>query len=268
MKRYSVLPFLKPYRLRLAAILAVMVITTFLGLLNPWFVQQLIDRIILGGRTDLLWVFAAAIFGVAAFRFLIGVAQSYIYVGVTSRILLDMRRDFLEHLHRLSLRFFSGTRFGDIITRFNRDLTQLQEIATGALLGFITSLLTLIGTVCWALYYNWWLFLIAAIPFPVALLITRPFRGRVRALTQRLRVLAQDLASLVVETLTGMRTVRVFGRERREQLRFVSQGHRLIRGILSFQLTNAFATGLPRLLLVISTVIVYSVGGRHHSERL
>ena len=57
--------------------------------------------LLLGGREDLLWWFAALLLGVALFRFGIGVLQSWIYAGLTARILLDMRTDFLAHLQRL-----------------------------------------------------------------------------------------------------------------------------------------------------------------------
>lgn len=259
---YSVLRFLGPYWPRLGLVFAIMVVSTFLGLLHPWFVQLLIDRILLEAREDLLWIFAALLLGVALFRFGIGVLQTYVYAGLTSRILLDMRADFLAHLQTLSLRFFGGARFGDIITRFNRDLSQLQEISTGALLGFVTSCLTLIGTIAWALAYDWQLFLIAAIPFPFALLVAWPFRRRIRRLTQDLRELSAQLASMVVEVITGIRTVRTYGRERKELSRFVGKGHELVRKNLSFQITHSVAGGLPRTFVVISSITVYIVGGR------
>lgn len=261
-ERYSVLNFTRPYRGRIALVFLIMLLGTFLGLLHPRFVQFLIDRILLDAREDLLWMFAATLFGVAIFRFAIGVLQAQVYAGLTSRILLDMRTDFLAHLQRMSLRFFSRERFGDIISRFNRDLSQLQEISTGALLGFLTNSLTLIGTIAWALYYDWELFAIAAIPFPLALLIAWPFRNAVTRLTRDLRELSAQMASLVVESITGIRTVRSHGAEKRELTKFVSKGHEVVRKNLSFQLTRSLAGGLPRVFVVIASVTVYIVGGR------
>ena len=86
---------------RLSIVLGILGVGTFLGLLNPWFIQQLIDRILLEARPDLLWIFAAAILGAAAFRFGLGILQAWVYTAATSLVLLDMRRDFLEHLQRL-----------------------------------------------------------------------------------------------------------------------------------------------------------------------
>lgn len=259
--RYGWLRFLRPYQMRLALVLGVLIVTTGLGLLQPFFIQQLIDQVLLEGREELIWIFPVAILTIATIRFGLGVFHAIMYASVTTRVLLDMRVDFVEHLQRMSPRFFSGTRFGDVIIRLNRDLTQLQELSTGALLGFASHSLTLVGVTTAALLYQPRLFLICAIPFPVALAIGFSYRGPIRRLTQTLRQLAADLASQVMETLSGMRTVKTHGRERGELARFLNIGHQMLRKVLQFQRTRAMASGLPRLCLVISSAILYSYGG-------
>ncbi|MBT7104595.1 MAG: ABC transporter ATP-binding protein [Planctomycetes bacterium] len=259
--RYGWLRFLRPYQMRLALVLGVLIVTTGLGLLQPFFIQQLIDQVLLQGREDLIWIFPVAILTIATIRFGLGVFHAMMYASVTTRVLLDMRVDFVEHLQKMSPRFFSGTRFGDVIIRLNRDLTQLQELSTGALLGFASHSLTLVGVTTAALLYQPKLFLICAIPFPVALAIGFSYRGPIRRLTQTLRQLAADLASQVMETLSGMRTVKTHGRERGELARFLNIGHQMLRKVLQFQRTRAMASGLPRLCLVISSAILYSYGG-------
>lgn len=259
--RFRLMPFLGPYRGRLALLLAILLTTTALGLAQPWLVQQLIDRVLLGGRADLIWVFPVAVLSIALFRFGLGVIHASLYASVTARVLLDMRVDFLEHLQKMSPYFFTSTRFGEVIIRLNRDLTQLQELSTGALLGFVTHLLTIVGVIIAALLYAPGLFLICALPFPVALAIGWAYRGPIRRLTEMLRTLAANLASQLMETLSGIRTVRTHGRERGEIARFLSIGHPMVRGLLSFQRTRAFASGLPRLCLVVSSAILYTVGG-------
>ncbi len=259
--RYGLLPFLAPYGVRLALLLGILALTTCFGLLQPFLIQQLIDRVLTEGREELIWIFPVAIISLATIRFSLGVVHATMYAAVTARVLLDMRVDFVEHLQKMSPRFFSGTRFGEVIIRLNRDLTQLQELSTGALLGFVTHVLTLIGVVIAALLYQPKLFLICAIPFPVALAIGFAYRGTIRRLTESLRQLAADLASQVMETLSGIRTVKTHGRERGELARFLHIGHQMIRKILTFQRTRAFASGLPRLCLVFSSAILYGYGG-------
>ena len=124
--RYGLLGYLRPYWFRLALVLGVLVLTTIFGLLQPFLIQQLIDRVLTQGKEDLIWIFPVAIVGIATLRFGLGVAHATMYAAVTARVLLDMRVDFVEHLQKMSPRFFSGTRFGDVIIRLNRDLTQLH----------------------------------------------------------------------------------------------------------------------------------------------
>jgi len=259
---FTVARFVRPYRGGLALVLGIVAVNAALGLANPWLVQQLVDRVLLARRADLLWIFAAVFVGVAAFRFATGILQGQVYTAVSSRVLLDMRRDFLEPLQKLSLRFFAGARFGDLIVRFNRDLSQVQEFATGSLPGFLTSALTLLGVFACGLAYDWRLFLLAGAPFPFALLLAGLYRGRIRESTKELRELSSDLAHVVTEGLTGVRTVRSFGREKRELSKFVASAHRLLRASLAFQRTSSMASGLPRLCLVASTVIVSLVIAR------
>jgi ATP-binding cassette subfamily B protein len=259
--RFTVARFLRPYFGRLTLVLAILGFNAFLGLLNPWLVQQLFDRVLLARRLDLLWWFGAVFVSVAVVRFAIEYVQAQTYTRVSTRVLLDMQRDFLAHLARLSLRFFAGARFGDLMTRFNRDLGQIQQFATGLLPSLVTSLFTLVGALAWGLWYGADLFLIACAPLPIALIVARLFRKRVEMQTRRLRELSADVANSVTETLTGIRTVRSFGRERGEIARFVRRSHQFLRASLGFQRTNSLASGLPRMCLVASSVIIYSLGG-------
>lgn len=262
--RYTILRFLRPFRGRLVVVFAIMALTTAAGLANPAILQVLIDDVFAARRPDILWRIAAVLGGLALARFGLSLLQARLYSSITARVLLEMRRDFLAHLTTLPPRFFAERRFGDLIVRFNRDLAELQQVSTGALLAFVTNVLTLVGTVAIGLYYDWRLFCLASVPFPVALLLARPFRGRIRRLTEALRERAADLASAVVESITGMRTVQTLGREEAEVERFRERGEALARNIVSFQVTNTLATGLPRTCLVASTLIVYVVGGAQH----
>ncbi|MBK7876828.1 MAG: ABC transporter ATP-binding protein [Planctomycetes bacterium] len=245
----------------LALVAALLVLNAVLGLANPYLVQALVDRVILARRPDLLWGIAAAFLGVAAVRFGISLAQGQVYTALSSRVLLDLRREFLARLQTLSLSFFAGARYGELVVRFNRDLAQVQEFATSTLPSLATSALTVVGVSILGLAYDWELFLLAVSSFPIAMLVARLYRGRIEGLTRSLRTQSGELATTVNETLVGQRTVRSFGRERRELAKLVERGHALIRTSLAFQWTNAWASGLPRFCTVISTVVVYAVGG-------
>ena len=232
-----------------------------LGLVNPWLVQAFVDRAVLAKRADLLAPIAAAFLGLAAVRFGIGLVQGQVYTAFSARVLLDLRREFVERLQGLPLSFFAGARYGELVVRFNRDLAHVQEFATSTLPSLATSALTVVGVAVLGLAYDWDVFLLAALPFAAALVVARLYRARIERLTRELREQSGELASSVNETLTGQRVVRTFGREKREVAKLLGHGHALLRTSLRFQWTNAWATGLSRYATVIATVVVYALGG-------
>jgi ATP-binding cassette subfamily B protein len=259
--RLSVAKFVRRRAGALLAVLGLMALATALGLANPWLVQQLVDRVLIGKRPELLWMFAALFAGMALSRFALEYAQSQLYAAFAARVLIDLQREFLERVERLSPRFFASTRLGDLAQHFHGDLGQVQQFATGALPGLATSVLTLCGALAWGLAYDPALFAVACAPLPFAVLAARRYRKPVEEGSRRLRELGGEVNTSVFETLSGMRTVRSFGRERREVRRFVGRAHEALRAALGFQRTTTMASGLPRLCLVASTTIVYVLGG-------
>ncbi len=223
--------------------------------------QAFVDRAVLAKRADLLAPIAAAFLGLAAVRFGIGLVQGQVYTAFSARVLLDLRREFVERLQGLPLSFFAGARYGELVVRFNRDLAHVQEFTTSTLPSLATSALTVVGVAVLGLAYDWDVFLLAALPFAAALVVARLYRARIERLTRELREQSGELASSVNETLTGQRVVRTFGREKREVAKLLGHGHALLRTSLRFQWTNAWATGLSRYATVIATVVVYALGG-------
>jgi ABC-type multidrug transport system fused ATPase/permease subunit len=259
---YSARRFARRYAGRLAATIALTASATFLGLANPWLVQQLFDCVLVAKRAELLWTFAVVFLGVAALRFALEVLHGQIYSATASRLLLDLQRDFLAHLERLPLSYFAGARFGELATRFQRDLGQIQQFATGVVPGLLASSMTLVGAIAWGLSYDPRLFALACAPLPIAVWIARRMRGRVEEWTRRTREHAGAVNSDVAELLGGMRTVRSFGRERGALSRFVGRSHELLRASLGFQRQSSIAAGVPRMCLVAATAVVYVAGGR------
>jgi len=253
--------FLRAERARLALVVALLVAGTALGLAHPWLVQQLVDRVFVARDREPLWGLLGLLLAITLARFGASLLQGQVYTALAGRVLLAMRRSFLEQVQRQSLRYFAGTRYGELVVRFNRDLTQIQEFATARLIVAATNVLMVLGVVVAGTAYGGWLFLLAASPLPLAVLAARLYRGRLDALTREQRERSVGMATAVNETLTAQRTVRAHGRERRELLRMVRHAHRLLRSGLRLQWTSAWAAGWPRLCTVLSLLLVYAAGG-------
>jgi ATP-binding cassette, subfamily B, bacterial len=260
--RFQLAGFLRPQRGRMALLLGIMLLATASGLVSPMLLQILIDDVLMARQPGLLWWFALGLPAFAVLRFVLSYVQARVYARVTASVLLDLRHDLLGHLLRMPIDFLASRRFGDLMVRFNRDLAQLQDLATSVLLAFMIQVLTLLGTLGLALWYDPVLTGWAIIPLPIALLIAQLFRGRLERQTKGLRERSADLASTVVETVMGAREVRALGREPEQLERFHAQGTDLVARAVGFQATSVFATGLPRLCQVAGTVVIWVLGGR------
>ena len=257
-----VLAFVRPYRLRLAVVLALLVLSIALDLSFPALLQQAIDRALLGGNGRLLMALTGAMVLLAGLRIAVGAVVSYLQTWVGSHIVFDMRDHLYAHLLRLPLGFFARTKVGDMMSRLHGDVTEVQSVATGALIGFLTSLLGLVGTIGFLIYYSWRLFLVSCVVSPIAALVVSRFRNRIQHVARDVRERNADLASQTVDSLTAIRFVRAAGAEPVERARYQKVSEALIKSLLRFQVVSALGGGLPGSLLVLGAALALLIGGR------
>jgi ABC-type multidrug transport system fused ATPase/permease subunit len=257
-----VLGFVRPYRFRLAGVLALLVLSIALDLSFPAILQQAIDGALLGGNRRLLLALTGAMVALAGLRIAIGAVVSYLQTWVASHIVFDMRDHLYAHLLRLPIGFFARTKVGDMMSRLHGDVTEVQSVATGALIGFLTSLLGLLGTVGFLIYYSWKLFLVSCVVSPIAALALSRFRGQIQQVARDVRERNADLASQTVDSLTAIRFVRAAGAEAVERSHYQRVSRALIRSLLRFQVVSALGGGLPGSLLVLGAALALLLGGR------
>jgi ATP-binding cassette subfamily B protein len=122
--------FFRPYRFRVAAVLATIVLTSFLGLINPYLLKLLIDEALPQRDFGLLNLFVGLMIAVPIISGLIGVGQSYLNNVIGQHVMQDLRNTLYEHLQRLPLRFFTETRTGEIQSRLANDVGGVQSVVT------------------------------------------------------------------------------------------------------------------------------------------
>ncbi|MBL8803507.1 MAG: ABC transporter ATP-binding protein [Planctomycetes bacterium] len=255
------LRLLAPHPWRTALVLFLLIATALCGLAAPSIVQYVVDNGVLARNERAVLVGSAALFGVALLRLWIGWTQGQSYIALSSLVLIRLRARFLEQVQRMPWPEHSSATFGEFTTRFQRDLSVLQEFATAALPALVTNVLTLAGVIAFGLWYAPQLFVLSLVPLPIAVVFARFLRPRLDAQAREMRERTGQLSSAVTQTILGQRTVRSFGRERGEVLGFRSRAHELLRRALALQRTSALAGGVPRVLFGLSTAIVFAVGG-------
>src|SRR5580698_10104530 len=138
--------FLTPYRWRMVWILLTGVAATSFGLAQPYISKLLIDEALLRRDFHALVMVSLMMVGATAGNFALNIVSSYQYVRVSALVLFDMRVALYRHLQTLSPRFWARSRLGDVVSRINNDISEVQRIAADTLLSVLSNVVFLIGS--------------------------------------------------------------------------------------------------------------------------
>ena len=255
------LAYVRPYAGALLPVVLLSTAGTALGLALPYLSKAMIDDAILGGDFPLLLRIVGLFIGITILGFGANVASGMRYTRVSAGILFDMRLALYRHLQRLSPRFYARTPMGDIVSRINNDIGEIQRVTADAALGLFGNVLFLIGTVGMLIYLDARLFLAGLVALPPSLWALVRYRNRLEGRVMQLRERSADIGSFLIETLQGVRTVVASNAQEREAERFGSHNDRFVRALMSMRWFTYLAGGLPGVLLQTGTAAVFLYGG-------
>src|SRR3712207_4885826 len=217
------LPFIRPHWRGFVPALVGVVAASLVALIKPWPLKFLIDDVLQVGQSDprpaspatIILAIAGAIVGIAALQGLFNYLKEFFLSATSHRVAFSVRRALFAHLQRLSLTFHDRQRTGDMITRVTNDVTKVQELVTDKLLvDGISSILQFVGMLTVMFVIDWRLGLVAAAWAPPVLLASAYFRRHIKNEEQRVREREGEVTSLAQETISSIRVVKAFGRER------------------------------------------------------
>src|SRR5215467_10730166 len=142
-----VFAYLVPYWRRLILVLAVSLLSTTLSLAQPYIAKLLIDEALLRRNMQALLAVAGLMVVLAVFGFGLNILSSYRYVKVSAEVLFDMRLALYRHLQALSPRFYARTKLGEIVSRINNDIGEIQRVSADTLLSLLASVAFLAGSI-------------------------------------------------------------------------------------------------------------------------
>jgi ABC-type multidrug transport system, ATPase and permease components len=142
------------------------------------------------------------------------------YTRVSADILFDMRLEMYRHLQRLSPRFYARTRLGDVMSRINNDIGEIQRIAAETALALVGNVLFLLGTAAMLAWLDVRLFLVTIATTPLGLWALVRYRARLEGEVATLRQRSSDIGSFLIETLQAVKLVVTSNAQEREVARF------------------------------------------------
>src|SRR5690606_35442198 len=224
-----VLSYAQPYRFQIVVLLALILVQTGVGLLTPLIFRDLIDITLPSGD-------AARLNGLALALLFIPIANNILSIGIRKinstigeGVIYDLRSTLFRHMQGMSLRFFTHTSTGELMSRLNNDVVNAQTAISDTIVGTVTSIIHVIATLVVMLVLDWRLTLLGLAVFPVIVFIAKQLGMRLRKIAREAMDLNAQMNAMMNETLniSGTLLVKLFGRKRLETRRFDERAARV-----------------------------------------
>jgi ATP-binding cassette subfamily B protein len=192
----------KPYRRRLAAVLALIFLSALLGMISPFLIRDVFDEALPQDDDRLLTLLVLGLIAIAVVTGGLGVAQTWLSNMVGQRVMHDLRAAVYRHLQRLSLAFFTRTRTGEVQSRIANDIGGVERVVTSTATSIVSNVTTVVAAVVAMFLLDWRLALFSLALVPFFVLLTRRVGEQRRLITtDRQRTMA-DISTLVEESLS------------------------------------------------------------------
>jgi len=249
------------HRKRLALGLALMLINRLSGLVLPTSTKYLMDDVIRQGHWDLLPWLAGAVAIATTVDAATAFANSQVLGVAAQRAITEMRKDVEAHILRLPIRYFDSTKTGVLISRIMTDAEGIRNLVGTGLVQLTGSILTATIALGILLYINWKLTV-------VTILILGAFGGGMASAFKRLRPLFRERGQInaevtgrLTESLGGVRIVKAYTAEKREELVFAKGVHRLFRNVAQSLTGVSAITAFSSVVIGCTGIAMMLIGG-------
>jgi len=261
------LPFLSGFRSKLAIIFLLSFSNTIFGLLQPIFTKILIDDVLLPRNLRLLWILSAVMIAVTLASYVLGAFNRYYYTSVTARVLFNLRQHLFEHLQALPMRFHVRAKVGDLLSRLNSDIAEVQSMLTDTGFSFIANIFTLLAATGFLLWLNWKLFLLSLVLVPLQLYGVMKFRPLIVNQTRAVRELNAAISSFLVESLSAIRFIKLFVAEKIQHIRLSALGAAFVGAVTRLEMLSYLGVTASTSSTVLGSALVMLYGGYLVIER-
>lgn len=258
-----VLGYARPYRWMLLFLLFLILASTALMLLIPLVLRTLIDKTIPTGDIKNLILLVIALLLIPTVSGVLQVIQRRVNARVGEGVIYDLRLALYARLQRMSLRFFTNTRVGELMSRLNNDVVGAQTAISSTIVNIFTQIIQTVAVLAVMLTLEWRLTLISVAVLPLFILAMRMQTNRLRNIARRQMEANAQMNAMMNETLNigGALLVKLFGRRESEIDRFSQRAaHVRQMGVRRAYMGSIFLA-IVGLITAVGTALVYGLGG-------
>ena len=255
--------FFRPYQARLAIIGGAIVVSSILGLANPYLLKLLIDEAIPKKDMGLLALYAGLMVLVPVINGGIGLAQSWLTASVGQFVMRDLRNALFTHVQSMPIRFFSETRTGEIQSRLTNDVSGVQSVVSDAAANLASSIAIVASTLVAMTLIDWRLTAVSLCVAPLFLYLTSKASAARRKASAEVQTALADLTSIAEEHLSvgGALLAKSFGRSEAGAERFTKRSGELATLQLRQALTGRWVGVVVQVVFSGIPALVYFAAG-------
>jgi ATP-binding cassette subfamily B protein len=227
-----VFPLFRPYRPQVVFVVALIVVTSTVGIVNPLLIQAVFNKALFvrgGPRLGLLYVLVAIMAAVPIVNGAIGILQTYETTRVGQQVMRDLRDRLYSHLETLSLAFFTNTKTGEIQSRLANDVGGVQTVVTTTASTILANVVTFVSSIVAMIIISWQLTIVSVFTVPAFFWLTKTVGQRRRRVSRSTQESLAAMSALTEETLSvsGVLLAKVFGNQARDIGRYRRESQRL-----------------------------------------
>ena len=268
--------YLRPHWRSLAIGISCALASMLIRLAEPWPLKFIFDNVLLNkpltgvwqsligpladSKLTLLSVLIGALIAMALLNGFFYFYQSVYLSKVGQELAGHIRQDAYLHLQRLSLRFHDRSQTGDMVMRLTHDIAMLRQLLVAVLLAVSSEAIFLLSMIVVLFLMNWQLAAVATVVVPILFFLARSYRGKIKEAAHKQRKREGRLASTIQETISAIKVVQGFAREKYEAARFEQQNRRSLRAGLRASRLEAQMNQRVGLSLAVSIGAVLALG--------
>jgi ATP-binding cassette subfamily B protein len=256
-------PYLARYKGRFVTGFVCLLISQTVGVLVPLIIKAGIDDLMRGVALRRLLLVVGLLTAVAAVKAVFQFWMRWILIGISRDAEYDLRNDLFRHLLRLSPRYYTEHRTGDLMSKLTNDLNAVRNMIGPGIMYSANTVVVGIATVSLMLHLDWRLTLMVLAPLPFVSAMVKFFGSQIHERFEKIQALYSELTERVRENISGVRVVRAFCQEDAEMATFDVMNRDFVdknRGLIWI---TSFLWPVIALTFSLALMLVLVVGGRH-----
>src|SRR6266852_3091567 len=249
------------HRYRLALGMLLMIVNRLVGLVLPASSKYLIDDVIIKHRSELLVPLALAAGGATVVQAVSSFALSQVLGVAAQRAITEMRKSVQEHVARLPIRYFDSTQTGILISRIMTDAEGIRNLVGTGLVQLIGGLVTAVIALGVLFYLSWKLTLITLLALAAFGSCMAFAFKRLRPLFRERGQINAEVTGRLAESLGGVRIVKAYTAEKREEIVFAHGAHRLFRNVARSLTGVSSISAFSSLVIAAIGIAMMLIGG-------